>query len=83
MPYLGRRDESEDDDGHHGVKRTHLMLMVLVAGVLVALVIGLSAPRFPCHFHSLSVEGDDAQLHRLCQMIRHDDPDWWERHCKI
>jgi len=59
------------------------MLMVLVAGVLVALVIGLSAPRAPCNYHQPSAEGDDARLHRLCQMIRHDDPDWWMRNCKI
>ncbi len=60
------------------------MLMVLVAGVLVILAISVSSPpRIACHYHQPSAEGDDAQLHRLCQMIRHDDPDWWARHCKI
>jgi hypothetical protein len=59
------------------------MLMMLVAGVLVILAISLSSPRVACHYHYASVEGDDAQLHRLCKMIRHDDPDWWARHCRI
>lgn len=63
--------------------RVYVMLMVLVAGVLVISAISLSSPRAACHYHHASVEGDDAKLHRLCKVIRYDDPDWWARHCRI
>ncbi len=74
------------------MKRLTLMSMVVVAGLLVALAIALSfrggpLERVDCGYVAGQTRcqpvGDDAELHRLCKMVRWSDPEWWKEHCKI